>query len=58
MKPNRPPIPWREIRALVSYLKLNRPHPSHIELAADLVAEWLDPGKETLERDQATMPWR
>jgi len=42
----------------VSYLKLNRPHPSHIELAADLVAEWLDPGKETLERDQATMPWR
>jgi hypothetical protein len=59
MKSNkRPPIPWREIRALVRYLKTNRPQPDHIELAMSLVSEWLDPGKEALERDQIVMPWR
>jgi hypothetical protein len=39
------------------YLKTNKPQPDHIELAMSLVSEWLDPGKEALERDQLTMPW-
>jgi hypothetical protein len=47
--PNRPPLPWREIRELVRYLEreaclmCDKPHPAHIGNAARTVRQWLDP---------------
>ena len=60
MNPNRPPIPWREIRELVRYLEheerrmRDNAHPAHIGNAVRAVRQWLDP-KPPVDERQITM---
>jgi hypothetical protein len=53
MTPNRPPIPWREIRELVRYLE-HEEHSAHIGNAVRTVRQWLDP-KPPVDERQTTM---
>jgi len=54
MKPNRPPIPWREIRALVRQLSNTTDNPKSVDDAVGVVRDWLDPKRPT-DPDQMTM---
>jgi len=58
MKPNRPPIPWGAIRALVRYLERHSqegPHPANIGPAVREVRDWLDPKKQPDDPNQISM---